>query len=292
MPRKVKKKHDFVIGLFSQVDAYLSEDTPDPKQLPTSLVNFCVVAEKVLKMHLYKKNKTLPYDVSKLKDANLLVAVATGKESNDVGTIQYEEVIQRFGAIYKRTFTEEEFEILKDLYKLRNCFMHTHKADDEIDFDSEDIIKKMGTLWPTISKLAIKVLDKAKIKSSRPKKTYSEEELRAVLVEEVRKKINQPIKNGPVTYSDLVNQSTIAATGPSCPRCGSEKFGRKTEPSSPLSPWDNGTVVWTDAARDAFVSIRQLAPDIYKCKKCNLELTEKEYELYKSDIMENGTFTG
>lgn len=284
-------KHDFIIGLFTQVDSYLSGDSPDVKLLPSSLINFCIVTEKVLKMHLYKKNKTLAYDISKFKDTDQLVAVALGKAKDCLVTIQYEEVIQRFKMIHKRIFSDEEVEILRDLYRLRNCFVHSHKSDSDIDFVSEDIVKRMGTLWPKISKLAIKVLGKVNIKSTSPKKTYSEEELRAVLIEEVRKKINQPTQSSTeaVTFGDLLNrQPVFTATGLMCPRCGSEKFGQETDS---FVAWNRDNIMWSsEGSQKTFMSLRSPISDIYKCQKCNLELTEKEYELYRLNILENGSW--
>ena len=284
MPRRVNN-YGYLLRLFSQVDTYLNEDNPNKKLLPEALVGFCTVSEKVMKIHLYKKSKILAYDISKLKDTNQLTIIALGKERDQIPTIQIDEVISRFQITHKKYFTEEEFEVLRDLYKLRNCFIHSYKPDSDIDYNSEDIVTKMGTLWPTVAKLAASALGKEKIRSSKPKKTYTEEELRKVLIEEIKKKIEQPVGQRLHTFYDSVIVSGYQGQGKPCPRCGAFDFSKQKSNDMMRGYTLMGdSIIGTTSVYNGFSNENLFKSNVYKCNKCNLELTEKEYELYMSDL--------
>lgn len=270
--RKKISNHKYLLSLYSRVDEFLSDEDVAQHDLPNIIVFFCTVTEKILKIKLYNKNPILVFDGSRVKDDNSISIIALKKEK-DIETLRIENIINRFSMVFRNIFTSDELQALRDLYHIRNCFVHGYKTDDKIDFDTEDILKKMGTVWEKITKQAIILFGKDIIKENKPKKKYSEEELEKVLTEEVKKKIQgtkYSFGQYPYEYQDLISYSTLI--GETCPRCGSNSFSKERGEDG-LEPF-----MFTGISRlysgDGIV-------DLYKCKKCHLELTQKEYEIAK-----------
>lgn len=275
-----KDNHKYLLSLYSKVNQFLASNQNDQEELPDVVVSFCIVVEKILKIKLHKKNPLLVFDVSRMKDDDSLSSAVLKKEEN-IETIRIQNVIRRFEIVFKEVFSSGELQALKDVYGMRNHFVHGYKSDSKIDFDREDIIKKMGTIWDKIPQLAIALFGKDSIKRSIPKKKYTEEELEAVLIEEVKKKVgaNKNIYSSRVYdfgIRDHDPESVLAwsfdSVGGKCPRCGF--YGFALESSQPdFEPY----------APVASASRFGVSPsDLYKCKKCHLELTRKEYEIARS----------
>ena len=269
-----KGNYKYLLRLYTIVDGYLAENTADEENLPEVVVAFCTFVEKILKIKLYIKNPVLIFENTRIKDADALVAVVKRTEE-DIETIKIEELIHRYRLVFSRQVSEDEALIMRDLYRVRNHFVHDHKPDDNYTSIKEDTTKKMGTVWEKISKIAISILGKEQIKASKPVKKYSKEELENVLIEQVKKKIGQS-GGGLTAFHRLslglpVNYQTSAgqfSASEKCPRCGELGFARG------ITGENQGLVtlsIYSPATQS----------DLYVCRHCNLELTEKEYEIAK-----------
>ncbi len=274
MARK-KANYKYLSFLYSRVSDFLSNEDIAQEDLPDAIVSFCIVVEKVLKVKLHKRNPVLIFETSSVKDDDALSAVALKKEKN-IETVKIENIIKRFGIVFRRIFTPDELQALRDIYEVRNCFVHGYKADDEIIFDEENVVKKMGTIWEKISKIAVSLFGRENVKDGKPKKKYTQEELEKVLEEEVRKMITPP-RDRFGFGALLTTQPGVSwfehpyMAGDKCPRCGSPSFSLgDTGNSLTGSPY--GTITKLGFLTDS---------SLYKCKKCNLELTEKQYEIAK-----------
>jgi hypothetical protein len=263
------KNYEYLLRLYSLVDVYLAKNQ-DENEFPEIVVAFCTVTEKILKIRLSEENPFLVFDSSKLKEADAMVAIIKEKELN-IETIRIGELLRRYALMFENEFSDDELQVLVDIYNVRNHFSHNHKSDEKILLDEENLVKKMGTVWEKISKQAKSLFSKTAIKTSKPKKRYSEEELEKVLTEEVRTKI----KSADNLYGGFVlsgtRYSTVAGFSlneEECPRCGRYTFSVGNE---------NPFVV--SHIRSVFNSDGN--PDLYKCKNCDLELTKKEYEIAK-----------
>ena len=270
-----KIDHKYTLGLYTKVDEYLANNHNDRDNIADIIVSFCTVIEKTLKIKLYNKNPVLIFDVSKLKTNGSLTAVINNKDV-DIETVRIFDVIERFKILYPNIFSNEEFQALSDIYRVRNDLMHGYKDDNKILSDVENLIKKMGTIWEKFSEQAIALFGKDNIKKSIPKKKYTESELENVLIEEVTKKIQSqenvfgistyfynPLTTGSAYYSSILSE------GEKCPRCGGYDFSLDNSQNN----------------ADSFMAMRSLVvgsySNLYKCRKCNLELTEKEFEIAK-----------
>lgn len=273
--KKDNVNYKYLLRLYSLVDEYLAGTKEKHDNLPEVIVSFCVVVEKILKIKLYKENPVLVFDNSKIRADDALVAIIRKKEE-DIETIKIREVLGRYKLLFQNYFSEDELQVLIDIYNARCNLVHGYKSDEDILSDAENIIKKMGTVWEKISKLVFASFSKNAIKASRSKKLiqkYSEEELEKVLIEEVRKKIESN-KYSSVLYSFInpigINEniySSMSFGGEVCPRCGSFGF------SAENSPTNYDTIIgW---------GLTNNPTDLYRCQKCNLELTRKEYEIAK-----------
>lgn len=280
MARK-KENYQYLLRLYSLVDEYLS-DVSGESDLPEIVIAFCIVIEKIFKIKLYKENPVLVYENAKIKDSNALISVIKGKELN-IDTIKIRESIARYKLMFDGEFSDDEMQVLIDIYNIRNHFVHGFKSDEDILTDRENIVKKMGTVWEKISVMAVATFGKRIIKANEPKKKYSKEELENVLTEEVRKKIESYENKN----SDFLHAGTFAFahsndyscrpidfSGEICPRCGACGFSKS----------DNGVnSLEFIRVNTNPLSAYPLSPssNLYVCKKCNLELTEKEYEIAK-----------
>jgi len=267
-----KQNYQYLLRLYSAVDEYLSNIPAKQENLPEIIVSFCVVTEKFFKIKLHKENPVLVYENIKIKEDDALIAVIKEKELN-IETIKIRETISRYKLIFDDEFSDDEMQVLVDVYNARNHFVHGYKSDNEVLSDKENIVKKMGTVWEKISAQAISIFGKDLIKANKPKKKYSEEELEKVLIEEVRKKIENPendyifpyANNEILAYSPFTNNEI-------CPRCGS--YGFSTDNSI------NSDTYLSAVSPVSFLS-RHGISDLYKCQRCHLELTKKEYEIAK-----------
>lgn len=270
-----KGNYQYLLRLYSLVDEYLADTSDKQENLSEIVVAFCVVTEKLFKIRLHRENPVLVYENARLKEDDALVSVIKEKELN-IETIRIRETLNRYRLMFQDEFSDGEMQVLIDIYNVRNHFLHGYKPDDDILSDSENIVKKMGTVWEKISTQAISIFGNDLIKVNKPKKKYSEEELEKVLIEEVKTKIKS-IKSeyGTFALNNYMYQvpnymSAFGVTGEKCPRCGSYEFSLD-EPSPNL---DALLVTGIYGQRMNF-------SDLYKCKKCGLELTKKEYEIAK-----------
>ncbi|MCR4334761.1 MAG: rod shape-determining protein [Patescibacteria group bacterium] len=276
MKEKNDKNYKYLLRLYSVVGEYLFDVPTKQEDLPEIVVSFCIVTEKILKIKLHDENPVLVYENTKIKENDSLVAIIKGKELN-IETIRIRETLDRYKLMFKNDFSDDEMQVLIDIYKVRNHFVHGYKSDAGILSDRENIVKKIGTVWEKISTQAISIFGKDLIKANKPKKKYSEEELEKVLIEEVKTKIT-PIKNtletmvfGGLAIPMYTRSSAYgySITGEECPRCGAYDFSLDGSDSD----------IFPQAA-SLYGSSRTFS-DLYKCKKCNLELTKKEYEIAK-----------
>lgn len=273
-----KENYNYLLKLYSFVDEYLSNNPIRQENLPEIVVSFCIVTEKIFKIRLHKKNPILVYDNSKIKENDALIAIIKKKELN-IETIKIREVLSRYKLMFNNDFSDDEIQVLIDIYNIRNHFVHGYRSDDVILHDEENIVKKMGTVWEKISIQAQSLFGGKLIKLSKPKNKYSSVELEGVLIEEVRKKIKSCEKEynkHPFARFDASSTSHSSYAGltelneEKCPRCGSCGF----------SKYDNEINSFGFAHSINLYPIKKLY-DLYYCKKCNLELTEKEYEIAK-----------
>ncbi len=279
--KKSDQNYNYLLRLHSVVDEYLADTPSKQENLPDIVVSFCAVTEKILKIKLHSENPILVYESVKFKDNDLLVAIVKERETS-MDTIRIKDTLYRYKQMFDDEFSNDEIQVFIDIYNARNHFIHGYKSDDDVLSDKENLVKKMGTVWERISKQALFIFGNDIIKANKPKKKYSEEELEKVLIEEVRKKIKSnlvsefyPFHGVTAERFDVneissidhltVSQSIMGiAGGEQCPRCGNYGF-------------------YLDAANPEFFSVVYSSSknytDLYKCKKCNLELTRKEYEI-------------
>lgn len=270
-----RENYQYLLRLYSLVDEYLA-DTPDEQEnLPEVIVAFCIATEKIFKIRLHGENPVLVYENTRFREDDALVSIIKEKELR-VETIRIKETLNRYKLMFQDEFSDGEMQVLIDIYNVRNHFVHGYKSDDDALSDNENMVKKIGTVWEKISIQAISIFGKDLIKANKPKKKYSEEELEKVLTAEVRTKIKS-IKNELGTFSlnnymyPIPNyMSAYGVTGEKCPRCDAYEFSLD-EPSPTL---DALLVTGVYGQRINF-------SDLYKCKKCGLELTRKEYEIAK-----------
>ncbi len=284
--KKNEENYKYLLRLYSQVSDYLADITNKQENLPEVIIAFCVVSEKIFKIRLHNENPVLVYDNCKFKEDDALVTIVKNKELN-IETIKIREAINRYKLVFSNEFSDDEMQALIDIYNVRNHFIHGYKSDDYVLSDEENIIKKMGTVWEKISIQAISIFGKNLIKDNKPKKKYSEEELEKVLTEEVKKKIESITQDyDPIEYIhtrnfrvqppniqiqdqfSMYNSALNGFIGERCPRCGSYDFSL----NMPDLNWPSFPSMY---------NYNQIFSDLYKCKKCNLELTAKEYEIAK-----------
>lgn len=294
MARKTKE-YDYLLQLYSRVNKYLSDNRPKPEELEEVIVSFCVVVERVLKMKLHAKNPILIFDVSRLKDDETISALALRTDTT-IETINIQSTLNRFKILFKKTFSEEEIISIKETYKVRNSLVHSYLSEEKVITDKEDLIKRMSFIWPKISKLTKSVLGKERILSSKPKKSYTELEFKKAIVDELMKKIKQPVRSSyslgvGTTFSDgfsVANGLTTPypSSGTECPRCSSMQFSINNEPfhASGFGIGGSANIFEPILYASSGYGFGGSTVQIYKCKNCNLELTQNEYELVKKEL--------
>ncbi|MBX4200588.1 hypothetical protein KW786_00505 [Candidatus Parcubacteria bacterium] len=280
--KEEKKDYKYLLRLYSLVNEYLAGSKENYDNLPEIIISFCIVAEKAFKLKLYKKNPILVFDVSKFRDNDALIAIVNNKELN-IETIKIAEIISRYKLLFDKEFSDDELQVLINIYEKRNHLIHGYKSDEDIFLDKENIVKMMGTVWEKISNIIIALFNKQAIGTDKPKKAikkYSEGELEKVLFEEVKKKIEKVNYDSPfaglairsmdfsMTALPMENMGDAYRTsfgGELCPRCDSFGFSK-----------DN-----PDTFFSGVVTLYNRRSGLYKCSKCHLELTDKEYEIAK-----------
>lgn len=282
-----KNNYKYLVSLYSRIGEYLSTEPIDVDTLPEMIVSFCVVTERMLKAKLYRKNPILVFDSSKIKEDSALTAVTLGKEDN-IETIKIRQMTERLKLVFKTFLSESELQALVDIYDIRNRLVHGYKPDSKVDYSHDDVLNKMGTIWEKLAPLATTLFGKNTIKRSRPIKKYTEEELESVLIDEVRQKIksnSHGIGMLDVTTYDIPNQ-VWGAQGwdglnylrkqETCPRCGSGTFSLEANGVDSYNPFYEDLVF-----KNYLHGSRVGSSGLYKCSKCHLELTPKEYAIAK-----------
>lgn len=262
---KKGENYKYLLRLYELVDEYLSDISDEKENLPEIIVAFCVVTEKILKIKLHKKNPVLVFENAKFKEDDAFITILKKKELN-IETIKINDALNRHKLMFKKGFSDDEIQVIIDIYRIRNHFVHGYKADNDIMEDKENIVKKMGTVWEKISTQAISLFGKTAIKTKKPKKKYSEEELELVLTEEVRKKIKNT-NNDPFSRYTYIEEPYYGFNE-ECPRCGYSEFS-KDDKKDPLDFHEEG------------LFFNRVSSSLYRCKNCHLELTNKEYEIAK-----------
>ncbi|MEK7646840.1 MAG: hypothetical protein AAB378_00510 [Patescibacteria group bacterium] len=281
---KKRSNHKYLLHLYAQVDDFLSNQNVERGASPESIVSFCTVVEKILKLKLHNKNPILVFDALSAKDDHAISMIALKKEL-DIKTARIGNILTRFQIMFGGIFTSDELQALRDIYEVRNCFMHGYKSDDKINFDPEDIVKKMGTIWERVSKIAVSLFGKTNIQESRPKKKYSKQELERALIDEVKIKVGQKRSRyrtnifGISPGVDMVG-ANYWSNDSKCPRCGAYGFAFQKQQEDFLYNFNRIDVYGNDSSNSALVGL-------YKCLQCNLELTAKEYEIARKISEEN-----
>jgi hypothetical protein len=284
---KKAKEYDYLLHLYARVNKYLNDDRQKIGELQEVIVSFCIVVERILKMKLHTKNPLLVFDVSRFKnDDGLLSTLALGTEDS-VETINIYSALARFEILFKKQLSKDEVESIKNIYNIRNKFVHSYCSEDEMIADKEGVVTQMSFIWPKISKITQSILGKERILSIKPKKTYTEEEFKKAMLEEVMKKIRQPVKN---IYGNIAEITLDESTGyfntssKQCPRCGNLSFNASDSYGS-SGFGIGGNVSFFEPAIYSSVIGRgvggfELHAQLYKCSKCNLELTQNDYDLF------------
>lgn len=266
MPKK-KENYSYVKSLFIKVNNFLDSDEKNLSELPDIIVSFCIMIEKTVKITLYSKNPLLIFEHAHIRDCNTISVIALKKDHGDIPTIKMDMALDRFFIVFKNKLSQDKIEVLKGLYKIRNEFVHGYKQDNQVCLDSDDIIKKMGFLWLDISKICTKVLKLNQADIKKPILKYTQDELDKVLEDEVQlmisprkeKSILNSLYEKSLSYDKLIPISSSASFGiynRVCPRCKQRTLNHSGNSLSLLSE-----------------------PGLYKCKECDLELTEKQYEI-------------
>lgn len=265
-------KYPYLAHLYLRVNEYLADGKQaELATLADAVVSFCIVLERLLKIRLYNQNPILLFHSSQLKADGAILAIVMEKEVS-IETICITDVIERFNTIFPSVFTEYELQALQDIFNSRNHLVHSYKGDSNV-LEDGDLLAKMGTIWDKISAITVDVFGSSPLKRSKPRKKYSETELKEILIKELREKI----KNHPQTYdgpgfsydveSYAYEAPNIWRSEMKCPRCRSLSLIREHGPST------------YDFIRElAFIPGTQ-PEGIYKCGSCHLELTKREYEL-------------
>lgn len=271
-----EKKYRYLLHLYSQTDQYLA-NTLASENLPEMIVSFCICVEKIFKIRLFKKNPLLIFDNSKIKENDRLVSLVKRKYLT-TETIRFNELLIRYKLMFPKKFSDEEIQVLIDIYNIRNHLLHSHNDDEEILSDPEKIIKKMGTVWEKISKEATIIFGQSLIKANKPRKKYSEEELESLLIAEVRKKIESTRKKESLyssimgTYERKFEDFSFNPSAEKCPRCDKFTFELESLNKDIYSPLITTAMIFDSPKRYS---------GLYLCNSCNLELTKKEYEIAK-----------
>lgn len=271
---KKSENYIYLVSLYKKIDSFLNKDSFSQDEVPDNIISFCIATERILKIKLYKKNPVLVFDNAKFKDDNSLVAIVLKKEKT-IESCNIQNIIDRINIIFSKTFTDDEKQAIRDIYDVRNHFVHGYKTESEIEIN--DAVIKMEIIWRKVSKFGVKILGEKNVKPVTPKKTYSEEELQEILREQVKVKISKagiPRDSVFTLYhkGELSTWSTSEWGGERCPRC--KKMGFRIEKREPESFSFLGTCDFTHDLRGN--------SDLYKCKNCNLELTPREYEIAKT----------
>ncbi len=276
-----KNEHKYLLYLYNKVNKFLSSKNVEIDEcFPEKLVSFCVVIEKLIKIRLYKKNPVLIFALASFKDINLLIAIINGQDKK-IKTIEIDLLLERCKSFFPKFLTENELSALREIYHIRNQFIHSYKSDDCNEYDKLDVINKMGSIWDKVSAYAVTFFGNDLIVKHQPKLKYTDEQLNKVLEDEVRTKINNTESEIGVLLrynrDDNYNHFELLQLGTNvCPRCGSNGF--ELNDSHDFKFAIDYQPIWD--MKNKFL-------DLYKCRSCNLELTRKEFDIAKKIKMVN-----
>lgn len=299
----------FLITSYHFVNEYFSNGYKEENFLQ-AVVSFCTVAEKILKIKLYETNKLLPYKINlnilekKENQKNIVKAIISGKH-NDFKTFSLFEILDKYDFIFTpEPFEKDEIEHLRKLVDVRNTLIHSHLPDADLKKRKEDLDKKMGSLWEKLSSDMIARF--GSLSKVEPKKKYTDDELKQVLIEEVKKKINLDtnicIDNsyaGCSVYGgnncrsfinyykdgaeDINGMAYTMRKGVLCPRCCVGDFHKSLDdPYSNFNPAFNSDRI--RIYRGDLYGTQNYSENLYSCDRCNLELTDREFEIAKELI--------
>jgi hypothetical protein len=202
----------------------------------------------------------------------------TLKKETSIETINVHSALTRFGIVFEGFFSGEEVIGIKDIYNIRNIFVHSYLSEEKILADSDELVKKMSFIWQKISKLSKSVLGTKRISVIVPLKTYTELQFNQAIVDELLKKLKQKTNSDSFVTYDVTTFPTNflfnSIGNENCPRCGYSTFKNIDGYGSGLIRSD----IW-GVVQDQYTN-----SDIYRCTHCNLELTSVEYDLYKKTI--------
>jgi len=262
--------YPYLLNLYSKVTDYIDSggNDADDEEFAEIIVFFCTVVERILKIELHNRNPILVLKAERIKDNSAICAVANSIE-HSIETINIFDVIERYKIIYPKAYSENDFISLKNIFQERNGLIHSYCSDNKFLSNKKNILIMMSAVWIILSKQLTDLFGEKNIKKGHPTKKYTEKELENVLIEEVTKKI-QPINNNPgyllqYTTPDILSFGMVNETGDECPRCGSNGFVKNNQ----IPEFYVGSFYL------------QSSSDLYKCRRCNLELTDKEYAFAK-----------
>ncbi len=284
--------------LYSRVDEFLAGEV-DTNDIPDIIVSFCIVVERLLKIKLYERNPLLVFEDKVITNSSIAI-IALGRKTEH-HTAQIKIILGRYGIIFEKVFTEDEFQAIGDIFDLRNDFIHGYADDSSVNYDPDSIVIKIGTVWTKVSEIAVSIFGKKFIKMSNRKKKYTEKQLEKVLEEEVRKMIqslpslarrNEQIAVLMNSSPNLeIDEKLFAApyhvdlhsadvfrglTGGDevCPRCHSRSFVLTKDETN----WSFYNSLYAAVPQ---VLINENLSNLYKCRQCHLELTPKYYAIAK-----------
>lgn len=279
MTKKKIEEYEFLLRKYHEVSDYIGNKKPDFLILPDVIVSFCIFIERLLKIKLYKENPLLPYRSNYLTNFDNLVGIIKKKESG-LKTLEFGDTINLYRKIFPNSFNDAEEGIFLEIYKIRNEFVHSHRADIDRVLSYDDIFTKIATVWGGISKIAKTIFGERAVKSVKPSKVYTDEDLRRIQEEEVKKIIgskifgNRDFTTSFVPHVDMHDVYSIDMAyikNEQCPRCGRHAFLPRKDNKPPS--YLDVQIEWNEYL--------PITPDVYKCNHCGLEFTRNQYEIAK-----------
>jgi len=237
-------------------------------------VDFVFVLEHILKKLLFKKNKLLIYSFN--LDIDKVNAVLKDKP-HTFFTIQISESLPRFVKIFPRS------KLCKHEASIGIIISNRNQLEHGIDLKNmqtkEQLAAVLSNVFPAFLIEAKKVLGALPSAKTKPEKSYSEKDIQNIYDDIVLSKINNYNENPFPTFAlhnntvDLnaandvfaskfnINSGLYNLLSEQCPRCFGYYFSKKQK--------DYGFILNISHQNDA---------DLYVCSKCNLELTQLEYD--------------
>lgn len=300
-----KQDNFYLQNIFKKISQLLEKNLEDisEAEIAEASHDFCILIERILKMKLYQKNPLLVFDASRIDNNNLL-PIARGEDLS-FNTIKFEETLKRFNYIFLNfSFGDYFTPVLTSLYEEnRNPLTHSYKSDKDIVNlkNKEKIVKDIGSLFPWFSDIAKDFIDisEAPADISIGKK-YTEEELEEIFKEELKKKLIYYKNNDYFTNSLNTSNTNFLKVSELKPITFMEplKPGLIDIPQIEPSFSSRDISIHNECPRCRLYKLKSPGKDnlynylvypaqsqnnsyLYKCSNCNLELTEKEYQMSK-----------